>query len=212
VLLAGLTHVRKDDRVIDLGTGCGIIPLVLAYRAKTEHKIAGIEIQPELAELARKNVRENNFIGRIEIHQMDFREVSHGLDAGSFDLALCNPPYRKQGTGLISPSRQKAIARHELSATAADVLKAAGYLLREGGRVALVYPSTRLGYLLSCAINQGFSPKRLTIIYSYPNGPSRLVHLECRKGGGEELDIKQPFYIYEENGTYSDDMQKFYNE
>jgi tRNA1Val (adenine37-N6)-methyltransferase len=203
--------VRKDDRVIDLGTGCGVIPLVLAYRAQTEHKIAGVEIQPELAELARKNVSENNFDSRIEIHQMDFREVSLAFDAGSFDLALSNPPYRKQGTGFISPSRQKAIARHELSATAADVLKAAGYLLREGGRIALVYPSTRLGNLLSCAIGHGFSPKRLTIIYSYPNGPGRLVHLECRKGGGEELKVEQPFYIYGENGAYSDAMQKLYN-
>jgi tRNA1Val (adenine37-N6)-methyltransferase len=212
VLLAGLTRVRKDDRVIDLGTGCGVIPLVLAYRAKTVGKIAGIEIQPELAELAQKNVEENNFSGRVEIHRMDFREVSQAFEAGSFDLALSNPPYRKPGTGLISPSRQKAIARHELSATIADVLRAAGYLLREGGRAALVYPSVRLGNLLRSALDCGFSPKRLTIVYSYPGGPSRLVHLECRKGGGEELKVEQPFFIYGTNGSYSDAMQKLYNE
>jgi tRNA1Val (adenine37-N6)-methyltransferase len=212
VLLAGLTRVRKDDRVVDLGTGCGVIPLVLAYRAQTEHKIAAIEIQPELAELAVKNVNENGFGGRIEIHQMDFRKVSASFEAGSFDLALSNPPYRKPGTGLISPSRQKAVARHELTATATDVLAAAAHLLREGGRIAFVYPSTRLGNLMSSAVGQGFSPKRLTIIYSYPSGPSRLVHLECRKGGGEELKIEQPFYIYEKNGNYSDSMQQLYND
>ncbi len=211
VLLAGLTHIRKEDRVIDLGTGCGVIPLVIAYRGKTEQKIAGIEIQPELAELAKKNVEKNNFGSRIEIHQMDFRDLANEFEPGSFDLALSNPPYRKPGSGAVNPCRQKAIARHELCATIADVLKAAGYLLRQGGRIAIVYPATRLGNLLHCAIDHGFSPKRLTLIYSYPGGPGRLVHLECRKAGGEELKVEQPFYIYGENGAYSDAMQKVYN-
>ncbi len=211
VLLAALTHIRKEDRIVDLGTGCGIIPLIIAHRGKTEHKIAGIEIQPELAELAKKNVSENNFGGRIEIHQMDFRDLSDAFEPGSFDLALSNPPYRKPGTGAVNPNRQKAIARHELCATTADVLGAAGYLLRQGGRIALVYPASRLGNLLHCVLDHGFSPKRLTLIYSYPGGPGRLVHLECRKGGGEELKVEQPFYIYEENGAYSNAMQKVYN-
>lgn len=196
--------------MIELGTGCGVIPLVLAYKAKTEHKIVGLEIQPELTELARKNVDRNNFGDRIEIHQMDFREVSSVFEAGKFDLALSNPPYRKPGSGRVNPDRQKAVARHELTATAGDVFRAAQYLLRAGGRVALIYPSTRLPILLRAALDNGFSPKRLTIVYSYPPGPGRLVHLECRKGGGEELKIEQPFYIYSENGQYSQAMEKFY--
>ena len=212
VLLADLTRIRKEDRVIELGTGCGVIPLVLAYRARTERKIEGVEIQPELAELARKNVNENNFGDRIEIHQMDIREISSGFEAGSFDLALSNPPYRKPGTGRINPDRQKAVARHELAATVADVFEAARYLLRVGGRVAIVYPATRLPNLLRSALDYGFSPKRLTIIYSYPRGSSRLVHLECRKGGGEELKVEQPFYIYGQNGHYSDAMKEFYDD
>jgi len=212
VLLAGLTHVKKYDRVADLGTGCGIIPLVLAYRAKTERTIVGIEIQPELAELAKINVDRNNFGDRVEIRQMDFREVPQAFVAGSFDRAISNPPYRRPGTGLISPSRQKAVARHELTATVTDVLMAARYLLREGGRAALVYPSARLGNLLRSALDCGFSPKRLTIVYSYPGTTGRLIHLECKKGGGEELKIEQPFYIYKLNGIYSEAMQKLYNE
>lgn len=212
VLLAGLTRVGRKDRVIELGTGCGVIPLVLAYRASTERKIAGVEIQPELAELARKNVNENDFDGRIKIYQMDFREISSGFEAGSFDLALSNPPYRKPGTGRINPDRQKAVARHELTATVADVFEAARYLLRIGGRVALVYPATRLVNLLRSAVEHGFSPKRLTIIYAHPRGSSRLVHLECRKGGGEELKVEQPFYIYGQNRHYSDAMQQFYDD
>lgn len=211
VLLAGLTHIKKADRVIDLGTGCGIIPLVIAYRGKTRHKITGVELQEELAELAAENATENNFGDRIEIRRADFREISCVFEASSFDLVLSNPPYRKPGTGLISPSTQKAIARHELTATIPDVLKAAGYLLREGGRIAVVYPAGRLGSLIGSAVEHGFSPKRLTVIYSSPGGPCRLVHLECSKGGGEELKIEQPFYIYREDGDYSDEMQGFYN-
>ncbi len=187
-----------------------MIPLVLAYQAKTERKIVGLEIQTELAELAQKNVDENNFGGRIEIRQMDFREVSSLFEGGSFDLALSNPPYRKPGTGRVNPDRQRAVARHELTATAGDVFRAARHLLRVGGRVALIYPSTRLPNLLQSALDNGFSPKQLTIIYSFPHGPGRLVHLECRKGGGEELKVEQPFYIYDENGQYSHAMGKFY--
>ncbi len=212
VLLAGLTSIRKEDRVIDLGAGCGVIPLVLAYRTRTERKIAGVEIQPELAKLAKKNVNENGFSERIEIHQMDFREISSAFKAGSFDLALSNPPYRKPGTGRINLDTQKAIARHELTATIADVFEAARYLLRVGGRVALVYPATRLANLLRSALDHGFSPKRLTIVYPHPHGSSRLVHLECRKSGGEGLKVEKPFYIYGENGHYSAAMQELYND
>jgi len=174
--------------------------------------MVGIEIQPELAELAARNVIENNFGDRIEIQRMDFREVSSRFDPGSFDLALCNPPYRKPGAGRISHDRQRALARHELTATLADVFDAARYLLRARGRLGLIYPSTRLANLLRSALDSGFSAKRLSVIYSYPSGPSRLVHLECSKGGGEELKIEAPFYIYDENGDYSEAMQKFYGE
>ncbi len=212
VLLAGLTRIKKEDRVIELGTGCGVIPLVLAYRKKTEHKIVGVEIQQELAALAAKNVNDNNLGDLIEIHQLDLREVSSRFKAGSFDLVLSNPPYRKPGTGRINPDRQKALARHELTATMADVLDAAAYLLRQGGRVALIYPAARLANLLRSAIDHGLSPKRLTLIYSYPHGAARLVHLEARKGGGEELKVEQPFYIYGENEHYSEAMQKYYND
>jgi len=171
-----------------------------------------LEIQPELAELAKKNVIQNNYEDRIEIHQADFRDVSCCFATGSFDLALSNPPYRKPGAGRINPDRQKALARHELAANMTDVFGAARHLLRTGARMALVYPSTRLPNLLRCALDHGFSPKRLTVIYSYPRGPSRLVHLECRKGGGEELGIEQPFYIYDQNGQYSDGMKRLYEE
>ncbi len=210
VLLAGLTRVRTEDRVIELGTGCGVIPLVLSYRGKTNHRIVGLEIQPELARLAAENVDENGMADRIDIREMDLRQVSSHFAPGSFDLVLSNPPYRKPGSGRISPNRQKATARHELTATLADVFAAARYLLPEGGRIALIYPAARIGHLLHSAQEQNFSPKHMRIIYSYPNGPGRLVHLESIKNGGEEVLVEPPLYIYREDGQYTDAMQDLY--
>jgi tRNA1Val (adenine37-N6)-methyltransferase len=210
VLLAGLTNIKREDRIIELGTGCGVIPLVLAWHARTKNKITGLEIQPELADLAVKNVSRNNFEDLIEVLRMDFREAPSRFDPESFDVVLSNPPYRKPGAGRINPDRQKALARHEITATVEDVFAAASYLLKTRGRIAIIYPSTRLANLIRSALLHGFSPKRMTLIYSYPHGPARLIHLECLKGGGEELKVAEPFYVYDENGNYSDEMSKFY--
>jgi tRNA1Val (adenine37-N6)-methyltransferase len=171
-----------------------------------------VEIQPELFELAQKNVGENHFGDCIEVHRLDFRESGGVFAPESFDLVLSNPPYRKAGAGRITPDSQKAVARHELTATVADVFDAARRLVPTGGRVAVVYPATRLANLMCAALERGFTPKRLTLIHSHPGGPGRLVHLECRKGGGEELRIEEPFYIHEEADRYSEAMQRLYGE
>ena len=210
VLLAGLTGVRANDRVIELGTGSGVIPLVLAYRGTTRKRITALEIQPALAALARHNVEENGFLEQIEIVEMDLREAASRFSPGSFDLVLSNPPYRRPGTGKINPQSQKAIARHELAASIEDIFFAAAHLLPQGGRLALIYPASRAGNLLHAAEANRFSPKRLTVIYSRTGETARLVHLECRKAGGEELRIEPPFYIYGENGRYSDAMRELY--
>jgi len=211
-LLAGLTSIKPDDRIVELGTGCGVVPMVLAYRKKSRHTIVGIEIQPELARLAHRSVEENRLGELIQIIEMDFRAVAAHFEPGSFDLLLSNPPYRKPGTGRINPNRQKAIARHELSATLADVFAAGDRLLSRGGRVALIYPATRIGHLMNAAHERGFSPKRLRIIHSRPGGPGRLVHVECSKGGGEEVRVEPPFYIYGEDGAYTEAMKKMYED
>jgi tRNA1Val (adenine37-N6)-methyltransferase len=212
VLLAGLTRIKREDRIIEFGTGCGVIPLVLAHRKITTERIIGIEIQPELAGLAQRNVKDNGLGDHIEIREMDLRHVSSCFSPESFNLVLANPPYRKAGSGRVNPNSQKAVARHELTATLPDVFGSARYLLPQGGRMALIYPATRLAHLLNSAHEQGFNPKHLRIIYSYPNGPARLAHLECRKGGGEEIQIAPPFYIYREDGRYTSAMMELYEE
>jgi len=189
-----------------------VVPLLLAFRKKTTRAIVGIEIQPELARLARRNVEDSGFGDRVDIREMDLRQVSTHFEPASFDLVLSNPPYRKTGSGGINPNPQKAIARHELFATLPDVFAAAWRLLPRGGRIALIYPAARIGHLFHSAHDSGFSPKRLRVVHSHPGGPGKLVHLECRKGGGEEVRIEPPLYVYREDGAYSDAMRELYGE
>ena len=137
------------------------------------------------------------------------RSAGH-LPAESFDLAVSNPPYRGLESGKINPDRQRALARHELTASVADVFSACKYLLRQGGRLAVVYPAARLGRLMVVAHEHGFAPKDLTVIYSEPGGPARLVHLVCHKGAGEELRIRPAFFIYDGTGAYTEAMRLMY--
>lgn len=207
LLLAGLTGIRPQDRVVDLGTGSGVVLLIFAYR-RLGLELVGLEIQPELAELAEKNICANGFSNLIRICRHDFRQVGDLIEPEHFDLLVSNPPFRRLETGRVNPHEQRAKARHELLASVSDVFKAGKYLLRQGGRLAVIYPSTRLAHLMVVSQQNGFAPKELTVIQSRPSSPACLVHLECRKGGGEELRIAPPFIIYQEGTTYSAAMER----
>jgi tRNA1Val (adenine37-N6)-methyltransferase len=211
VLLAGLTRAHPHDRIMDLGTGCGVIPLILAYRSLGK-RIVGLEIQPELVELAKQNVQVNGFAGKVQIHHRDFRDVSKDFPPASFDLVISNPPYRRLRSGRLNPDGQRAIARHELKSSVADVIRAASTLLGRGGRLSIIYPATRLAHLMVTAQDYLLIPKRLTVIHSDAASVARLVHLECRKGAGEELQIAPPLFIYREDKTYAEAVRKMYQE
>ena len=205
LLLAGLTRVKPEDSVADLGTGCGVVVLVMAYR-KLGREFIGLEIQAELAGLATRNVEANGLSDRVKIEHLDFRKSAERFPPGSFDLVVSNPPYRRLESGRVNLHAQRAMARHELLGSVADVFAAGGHILRHGGRLAVVYPAVRLGHLLVVAHRNGFSPKELTIVHSKPRSPACLVHLECRKGGGEQMRINPPFFVYDGNGVYSERM------
>lgn len=211
ILLAGLTRWRKQDRVVDLGCGCGVIPLVLAYRRAVSH-ITGIEIQPSLAELARRNMEIGGFVDSIHIIQGDLRTVARDAVPGPITVVISNPPYRELHSGRLNPDSEKAVARHQILATLADVIGAADRLLPQRGRLALIYPARRLSSLFMEVEQGGFAPKELTLIHTYLNSPAKLAHLESVKGGGEELTVHKPFAIYREDGSYSDEMAALYRE
>ena len=211
VLLAGLTRVRPGDRILDLGTGCGVVPLVMAHRNQGQ-QIVGIEIQPDLVRLARQNVEANGFSSRIEIHEGEFRQVPPEFRPGSFDLATSNPPYRRLHSGRLNRDEEQAIARHELKASLTDVFRTAAMLLRQGGRLSVVYAAARLAHLLVTAHEYHLAPKQLTMIHSDAASRACLVHLECRKGAGEDLKVAPPFLIYREDRTYTEAMRRLYED
>ncbi len=211
VLLAGLTRTHNDERIVDLGCGCGIISLIMAIRNSTI-SIAGVEIQKPLAELARRNVKENNLSHIIKIYDGDMKNISTILPGSTFDIVVSNPPYRKVKSGRINPNHQKAIARHEIYATISDVFNASTYLLKPKGRLAIIFTANRLDDMILTANNYSFAMKELRIIYSYPTGPAKLVYAVFRKDAGQEINIGPPFYVYKEKNSkeYSSEMKKLY--
>ena len=209
VLLAGLTVVRSQDVIVDLGTGCGIVPLLLAFHRSVQH-VSGIEIQESLVSMAKRNVLINGFEHLISIVQADLRDLEITRASGPMDLVVCNPPYGKLRSGRLNPNSSKAIARHELLATLADVVRTAAQLLHQKGRLAVIYPARRLANLLVEVTSGGFAPKKLTLIHSTLDEEAKLVHLESVKGGGEELQVNKPFAIYGSDGQYTEEMKAIY--
>ncbi len=211
VLLGNFIQPRPGDRILDLGCGCGIVSLILAYRWPSV-SITGLEIQPGLAALANKNVALNNWQERIEIVQGDLREIGKHIEPGSFDWVVSNPPYRKSGTGRVNPGGEQALARHEQAADLASVIKAANWAVRKRGRGAFIYPASRGAAVISELKNTGLEPKKMLSIFSYPGSAANLLIIEAVKQGGEELTILPPFYVYQErDGEYSPEMGGYYS-
>ena len=200
LLLARFAEPRLTDRVIDLGTGCGVIPLILVFRRKAE-AVVGVEVQPSLAALARQNVSLNQLAAQIEIREEDFRNLPG--KGGVFDCALCNPPYRRAGSGRVNPQEQKALARHEINATLEDVLRAAHHLLKNKGRFYSIYPATRTADLFQGLRRFHLEPKRVQFVHSRDREEARLVLVEALKEGKTQVKILPPFVLYNSAGRYT---------
>ena len=211
VLLSHFLSFQTDSRVLDLGAGCGIVSLVLAYRHPSL-LISAVELQPTLFALLEKNIETNALQDHINAINEDLRDIRKYFQAGSFESVLCNPPYRKLDTARQSKSSEQTIARHEVAATLSDVIQASFFVLKDGGRLALVYPANRGAFLLSELRNKGLEPKRLQVVYSYPGCSGKFVLVEAVKGGGEELEILPPFYVHgESGGSYTQEMASMYS-
>jgi tRNA1Val (adenine37-N6)-methyltransferase len=210
VLLGNFISLRPGERILDMGCGSGIISLILAYRWHN-CQLTGIEIQPELVELAAKNVADNNWQKRIEILQGDLRHIEKVLPAGEFDWVVSNPPYWKTGSGRTNLEPEQLVARHEIFSDVNAVTKASVWALKNKGRAAFVYPAERGATVLYEMKKQGLEPKRMQVVYSYPGSAATLLLVEAIKGGGEKLTILSPFYVYRENGgEYSPEMEACY--
>jgi len=211
VLIGNFIQPKQGDKILDLGCGCGIIPLILTYRWP-KISVSGLEIQPNLASLAKKNVELNDCQERIEIIPGDLKEIEKYVESGSFDWVVSNPPYRKSGSGRVSLGDEQAFARHEQLADLAKVVKAAEWSVKKGGKVVFIYPASRGGAVISELKKSGLEPKKILSIFSYPGTSASLLIIEAVKHGGEEMTILPPFYVYEKrDGEYSREMAEYYS-
>jgi tRNA1Val (adenine37-N6)-methyltransferase len=205
VLLAYFADPRPGDKVLDLGTGCGIIPLILAYR-QPNIAIYGVEVQTELAELAVSNVRENQLEGRITVFCTDMKLLRPAMTAGPVDLVVCNPPFRRRGSGRINPDAQRAVARHEIKANLGDIIQTSHRMLRTAGRLVLIYTAERMTDILSRMRTDGIEPKFIRMIHSRQDTEAALILIEGVKGGRPDLKIAPPLIIYDKKNDYTDEV------
>ncbi len=194
ILLSQFTILRKNEKVIDLGTGCGILPLLLSKTTKASSFI-GVEIQKSLFECAKKNVWLNQLEERITVLQEDYRNLKRLFPPNSFDVVLSNPPYRKYLTGRINPSMEKAIARHEIKGTLEDLISVTSYLLHPKGRFYLIFPALRTVELFIALRKGKLEPKRLQFVYPRIGENAKFILTESIKESGIELIIKEPLIL-----------------
>jgi len=205
LLLANFVNLKKLTKAVDIGAGTGIIGIILAKKYP-ESKIVMIEIQPEIAELAKKNIKLNNLENRLEIICMDAKKFR----ASGFDLVVSNPPFRTPGTGKMSPKEEKALARHELSLSITDIAKISQNLLKHRGRLCLIHLPERLIEIVRIMSKHNLEIKRVRFIHSKINTEAKMVLIEAVKGGRISLKVDPPLFIYNENGSYTDEMKKIY--
>jgi tRNA1Val (adenine37-N6)-methyltransferase len=211
ILLTHFVSFKSINRVIDIGCGNGIILLILAKRYP-DINLVGLEIQENLAKLARKNAEFNNLGNRIEIISGDARRVKKIFQAHSFDSVIFNPPYRKLNSGRINPLEEKAIARHEIKGSLKDFLNAAKYLLKQSGTVFTIYPAKRLVELIYLFRLSGVEPKKMRLVFSDNNSEAVFIMVEGKKGGREELKIKPSLFIYDQEKNYTGQMSQIFSE
>jgi len=205
VVLAHHVRPKPGERVVDLGTGCGIVPLITAYRHPATH-IFGIEVQEELANIAKDNVRDNGMQETVQIVHRDMQILQPVMFKGPVDIVVSNPPFRKAHSGRVNPNRQRAVARHEISVTLLDVVKTAGHILKTAGMFILVYTSERLPELIQHMKSCRLEPKNVRFIHSRRDSKSKLMMMTGIKQGRPGLKVGSPIVVYNEDGHYTDEV------
>lgn len=210
VLLADFAAPRKRDVAVDLGCGTGAIALLMAGH-QPNLRVDAVELQIEIADMAKRSVALNGLEARVRVHCLDMREAWQALGAGRFSLAVCNPPYGRSGAALESQNEAKRIARHEGDLTPADLAKSAAMLLKNGGRFCAVYPAPRAYELMRAMDGAGIAPKRVRTVHGVAGRAPKFVLLEGVKGGGEGLHWLTPLVLRNEDGTFTEEWHRIYD-
>lgn len=209
VLLSGFVQVKLGEKVLDLGTGTGIIPILLEAKTAGRH-FTGLEIQEEIADMAKRSVRLNQLEEKICIVQGDIKEAGALFARASFDVVTSNPPYIQSAGGLKNPGEVKAISRHEILCTLEDVVREAGKLVRPGGRFYLVHRPQRLIEIISVMKRYALEPKRLKFVHPFLNREANMVLIEAVRGGGSMVKVEKPVIVFKEPGVYTDEIRQVY--
>lgn len=209
VLLSGFAQVKEGERVLDLGTGTGIIPILLAGKTRGEH-FTGLEISPVSADMARRSVALNDLEQRITIMQGDIKNAGELFAPASFDTVTSNPPYMIGQHGLVNPDIEKAAARHEILCTLEDVVRAAAKLVKPGGRFYMVHRPFRLAEIIRTLSEYRLEPKRMRLVYPYVDKEPNMVLIEAVRGGRPRMSVEKPLIVYERPGVYTPEIIEVY--
>lgn len=211
VLLSGFANVKKNEKVVDLCTGNGILPILLY--AKTEAKsIMGLEIQEDIAEMANRSMEMNHIEDRVKIVTGDVKDASKIFGASSFNVVTSNPPYMKSMAGIKNPNEAKYIARHEALCTLEDVVRETARLLKYNGRCYFVHRPFRLVELFSEMHKYKIEPKRMRFVYPYVDKEPNMVLVEGVKGAKSRLTVEKPLIVYKEENVYTDEILSIYRD
>lgn len=209
VLLSGFATVRPGARVIDLGTGTGIIPILLEAKTEASH-LTGLEVQPESADMAMRSVALNHLEDKIDIVTGDIKEADRLFEAASFDVVTSNPPYMIGQHGLTNPEDAKAIARHEILCTLEDVVSQAARLLVPGGSFFMVHRPFRLAEIITTLTKYKLEPKRMQLVYPYVDKEPNMVLIQAVRGGKPRMTVEKPLIVYQSPGVYTPEIYDVY--
>ena len=209
VLLSGFVHTKKGDILLDMGTGTGIIPILLEAKTECTH-LTGLEIQEESADMARRSVALNGLSEKITIVTGDIKEADNIFPSASFDCITCNPPYMIGNHGIANPDAPKAIARHEILCTLEDVIRQAAKLLRPGGHFFMVHRPFRLAEIMTTMSKYKLEPKRMRLVYPFADKEPNMVLLEAVRDGRPRMTVEKPLLVYEKPGEYTEEIKELY--
>lgn len=209
VLLSNFVTVRSGQQGADLGTGTGIIPILVAGKSEVAH-IAAIEIQEEVADMASRSVAMNDLTHRITVHHADLREIEQIISPNSLDFVTANPPYMN-GKGLTNENLKKKISRHEICCTLEEVMQAAAKVLKHNGNLFMVHRPNRLCDICALGRQYKLEPKLMRFVYPRPGKAPNLLLIKLVKAARPELKILEPLYVYREDGSYEDEILHTYS-